>query len=198
MRVEVGRWVSANRRTFAMAWSSARRTRGSSASRAATEVVGVEDEATVGPTAADARVRVADRVVAAGPDVGERGPGARRGSPRPGPRRAGRGRRARATASGSPAATAAEVEAAQADASWRSRDDLLDRQHEDARRAGGLEPRQQAPDLVRADDRVDGDHALVGERDDRRRLEGRAGGPRARAASRPGRSSSGTCDRARR
>ena len=39
-------------------------------------------------------------------------------------------------------------------------------------RAGGLEARQQAPDLVRADDRVDGDHAVVRERDDRRRFEG--------------------------
>ena len=91
---------------------------------------------------------VADRGVRDGGRGGTRRSTRRRGRRRPRPR-PGRAGAARSGVGGRRRGRA-------------SRDDLLDRQDEDPGRAGRLEPRQQAPDVVGADDRVDRDHARRG------------------------------------
>ena len=71
MRVEAGRWVSAKRRTWSIAWSSARRIAWLEAVARVAQVGRVEDEAAVGAATTHGRVRVADRGVATFADVGE-------------------------------------------------------------------------------------------------------------------------------
>ena len=180
------------------------RIRGSRRVARGAQVVGVEDEAAVGAAAADAR-------------RWRRGPRRRRRA-RTSARIARAASRTRGSGDGAAAdegvavgdarrvagGDRAEVEAAQAEPAAGRR---LRRAHGTIFSIGStrmpdapaaFSRGQQAPDLVRADDRVDRDHPGVGERDDRRRLERRAGAPRARRAAPPGRSSSGTCGRGRR
>jgi hypothetical protein len=146
-----GRCVSANRRTFSIACSRARSGRGR-ARRAPRAARGPSSRrrpsgrpppkrpAFVSRTAAPPRARTSARISRARSRTAGSGTAPRRNRPS----------RAAAQRPGRPAN--GQVESAKhegnAGVRWSSRDDLLDRQDEDAGRTGRLEARQQAPDLV--------------------------------------------------
>ena len=146
----------------------------------------IEDEPAVGAAAADGRVRVTDGVAAARADVVE-GRAGRCPDLGVGDGAATDERRVRVPGGGVAGGDRGEIEPSQPEGRAgraghagrvgrvgarrtraSSRDDLLDGQDEDARCAGRLEPRQEAPHVVRPDHRVDRDHAGMRERDDGR------------------------------